>query len=187
MANFTKQAIKASFLKLLEQRPLNRISVRDIVEDCGVNRNTFYYHFQDIPALLEEMITEDAERIIEQYPRLDSIEECLSVAIGFSLEHKKAVLHIYDSLSRDVYNRNLLKICDHVISTYINNLPGSNEIDENDKKVIAGLYRCECFGIITEWLMHGMAEDILDAFHRVCELRKGIIEEMLSRAKPINN
>lgn len=187
MANFTKQAIKASVLKLLEQRPLSRISVRDIVEDCGVNRNTFYYHFQDIPALIEEIITEEAERIISQYPRPDSIEECLSVAVEFSLKHKKAVLHIYDSLSRDVYNRNLLKICDHVISTYIDNLPDGRKIDGDDKNVIEWLYRCECFGIITEWLMHGMAEDIADAFRRVCELRRGFIEEMLNRAKQTNN
>lgn len=185
MANFTERAIKASFLKLLEQRPLNRISVRDIVEDCGVNRNTFYYHFQDIPALAEEIITEEAERIIEQYPRLDSIEECLSVAIEFSLKHKKAVLHIYDSLSRDVYNRNLLKICDHVVNKYIDTLLDGKQIDTEDKKLISGLYRCEFFGIITEWLMHGMAEDIIVAFRRVCELRKGVIEEMLGRAKKI--
>lgn len=185
MANFTKQAIKASLIKLLEQRPLNRISVRDIVEDCGVNRNTFYYHFQDIPALLEEIITDDAERIIKQYPSLDSIEECLAAAIEFSLEHKKAVLHIYDSLSRDVYNRYMLKICGHLINTYIDNLLDGRKIDETDKKFIAGLYRCECFGIITEWLMHGMSEDIIGAFHRICELRKGIIEEMLNRANPL--
>ena len=44
MANFTKQAIKASFMKLLSQKPLSKISVRDIVEDCGINRNSFYYH-----------------------------------------------------------------------------------------------------------------------------------------------
>lgn len=183
MPNLTKQAIKTSLLKLLEQRPLNRISVRDIVEDCGVNRNTFYYHFQDIPALLEEIITEEAERIIRQYPRLDSIEECLSAAVGFCLENKKAALHIYDSLSRDVYNKNLLKICDHVTSTYINNLLDGREIDETDKSVIVGLYRCECFGIITEWLMNGMTGDLLPSFHRICELRRGTVEEMLNRAK----
>ena len=47
MANFTKQAIKAAFLELLDEKPLNKISVRDIVERCGINRNSFYYHFQD--------------------------------------------------------------------------------------------------------------------------------------------
>ena len=45
MSNFTKNAIKASFVKLLNEQPLNKISVRSIVEDCGINRNSFYYHF----------------------------------------------------------------------------------------------------------------------------------------------
>ena len=49
MPNFTKQAIKDSFLRLLNQQPLSKISVRSIVEDCGINRNSFYYHYQDIP------------------------------------------------------------------------------------------------------------------------------------------
>ena len=56
MPNFTRRAIKESFLKLLNQRPLNQITVKDIVEDCGINRNSFYYHFEDLPALLEEQL-----------------------------------------------------------------------------------------------------------------------------------
>lgn len=46
MPNFTKKEIKRSFIKLLNEQPLNQISVRDIVEDCGINRNSFYYHFR---------------------------------------------------------------------------------------------------------------------------------------------
>ena len=64
MANFTKRAIKSSFMKLLNEQPLSKISVRDIVEDCGINRNSFYYHFQDIPSLIEEIIKEEADKII---------------------------------------------------------------------------------------------------------------------------
>lgn len=41
MANFTKQAIETAFLQLLNEKPLNKISVRDIVEKCGINRNSF--------------------------------------------------------------------------------------------------------------------------------------------------
>ena len=55
MPNFTRKAIKESFLKLLSQRPLSQITVKDIVEDCGINRNSFYYHFADLPALVEEI------------------------------------------------------------------------------------------------------------------------------------
>lgn len=46
MSAYTKQAIKNSFLKLLNERPLSQVTVKAIVEDCGINRNTFYYHFE---------------------------------------------------------------------------------------------------------------------------------------------
>ena len=64
MANFTRRAIKETFTALLEERPLNDITVKDIVERCGINRNSFYYHFQDIPSLLDEIITEETEKLI---------------------------------------------------------------------------------------------------------------------------
>ena len=57
MPPFAKREIKNSFIKLLTERPISQITVKDIVEDCGVNRNSFYYHFQDIPSLLEEILT----------------------------------------------------------------------------------------------------------------------------------
>ncbi len=60
MANFTKKAIRESFLKLLTQRPLSQITVKDIVADCGINRNTFYYYFEDISNLIENIVEEDA-------------------------------------------------------------------------------------------------------------------------------
>ena len=48
----TKALIADAFAQLLEEKPYRRITVRDIVERCGVNRNTFYRHYQDIPSLL---------------------------------------------------------------------------------------------------------------------------------------
>ena len=51
MPPFAKREIKNSFIKLLTERPISQITVKDIVEDCGVNRNSFYYHFQ--PSLVQ--------------------------------------------------------------------------------------------------------------------------------------
>ena len=48
MSQTTKRALEASLKKLLLQKPLNKITINDITEDCGVNRMTFYYHFKDI-------------------------------------------------------------------------------------------------------------------------------------------
>ena len=71
MPNFTRRAIKESFLKLLNQRPLNQITVKDIVEDCGINRNSFYYHFSDLPALVEEIMAEQVSAMVENHPTVE--------------------------------------------------------------------------------------------------------------------
>ena len=72
MPNFTKKAIKETFIELLDERPLNKITVKDIVEACGINRNSFYYHYQDLPALLEEVIAERVQALMSDHPTIDS-------------------------------------------------------------------------------------------------------------------
>ena len=53
MSGFTKEIIARTFTELLDEKPMSKITVKDIVEHCGVNRNTFYYHFRDIPDVVE--------------------------------------------------------------------------------------------------------------------------------------
>ena len=65
MSQITKRALASALKELLEHKPLNKITIADITEQCGVNRQTFYYHFQDIYALLEWIYTTDAQRLLE--------------------------------------------------------------------------------------------------------------------------
>jgi AcrR family transcriptional regulator len=74
MPTFTKAAIKATFISLLNKKPLNKITVKEIVEECGINRNSFYYHFDDIPSLLEEILVEEADRFVV-FGKLDDCPE----------------------------------------------------------------------------------------------------------------
>ena len=103
MSNLTEQAIKASFLKLLTERPLSRISVKDITDDCGINRNSFYYHFHDIPQLMEKIVLDQTNSLIEAYPDISSLGECVDVAFHFIVENKRSINHIYYSLNREVF------------------------------------------------------------------------------------
>ena len=80
---------------MLEERPLSNITVKDIVEKCGINRNSFYYHYQDIPALIEEIVKEEAEQILEKYPSVSTIVECFDALIEFASHRKRAIMHIY--------------------------------------------------------------------------------------------
>ena len=104
MPGFTKQAIRNSFIRLLNERPVSQITVKDIVEDCGINRNSFYYHYQDLPSMAEEIILEEAEAMVRQHPSVDSIEECIDLAVSFALENRRAAIHLY-SANRDLLNK----------------------------------------------------------------------------------
>ncbi len=105
MSAAAREAIKASFLKLLEERPLREITVKDIVRDCGVNRNSFYYHFKGIPEMLVEIVMEYSARIIAEQGPTPTLAGCLEAAAGFALEHRQAMLHINQSAHRELFEQ----------------------------------------------------------------------------------
>ena len=97
--NRTKDAIIEAFWQLLEEKAYNKITVKDIVNRCQINRNTFYYHFHDIPELLEETVKSVTDQIIRTYAPYGSPNDCLEPIVEQLLIHKQAVFHIYRSFS----------------------------------------------------------------------------------------
>lgn len=178
MSNLTEKAIKASALKLLNEKPMNQITVKDIVEDCGINRNSFYYHFRDLPSLIEEMILEQAEELIAQYPSINSLEECLDAAISFAVNNRRAAMHIYNSVSRDIYEQYLWRVCEHTVTAYVDSVIPAGAIDAFDREVIINFYKCACFGQILDWQRGGMKSNIKKQFLRILEIKKDVIGEI---------
>ena len=185
MASFTRKAIMDSCVRLLEERPLDKISVKDIVEDCGINRNTFYYHFSDLPSLVEAIIREDAEQAILSRMQVGSLLECLQGAMDFTLRRRRAALHIYQSGNREAFERYLFKICQHVVSRYVDQLCGDLPVREEDRRIIIDAYKCECFGQVINWLDSGLKEDLQKDVVRLCQLREGMAREMLRRSMDV--
>ena len=183
MAGFAKKAIRDSFIKLLNERPLSQITVRDIVDACGVNRNTFYYYFQDIPQLVETIINEDADRVIQEHPSIESVEDCLNAAIRFALENRKAVLHIYHSINRDIYEQYQWRVCEHAVTTYVDGILAGRTVAEPDRNLMIDYLKCMCVGFVVGWLETGMQEGIQSRFHRICELKRGDLDAMITRCE----
>ena len=178
----TREALKSALLRLLEERPLREITVKDLVQSCGVNRNTFYYHFKDIPALLEELVADQADRIIAAQGPALSLADCLETAARFALERRQAVLHINQSAHRDLFELCLMDVCRRVVEDYAAATAGGVPIPAEDRAVIIRFYQCECFGQIMAWLNDGMRYDLGKQFRRLCYLGEGMTERMLKRA-----
>lgn len=187
MANFTEQAIKNTFIDLLNENPLNQITVKDIVVKCGINRNSFYYHFQDIPNLLETIVKDETDRIIQAYPSVETLETAFEAALTFALKNKRAVLNIFNSANRNLFEKNLWSVCDYVIKSYADNFIAKSPIadkplNDSDAEVICRYYVCQLFGTVTYWLENKMPGDIIADTKRTCELQKGVLEYMISNS-----
>lgn len=178
MANFTQKAIKDTFISLLEEHPLSDITVKNIVETCGINRNSFYYHYQDIPTLIEEIVKEQAEAIIRKYPSVSSIVECFDALIEFASERKRAIMHIYRSVSREVFERNLMEVSEYFVRSFIDTALANEKISAQDKQTIINYYKCVGFGLIIDWLNNGMTEAYAQSVRRIFLLKKDLALEI---------
>ena len=181
MPNFTKIAIQQSFLRLLSQRPITKITVKDIVEDCGINRNSFYYHFQDLPQLLETVIIENADEIISRIPESFSLEEGLTTVLERLGENKRAIRNIWASPDRAFYEQNLMRVCNYVVSRYIacRSVDLLRTLPEEELALLVDFCQCELFGQVTNWLNQNMAYDIVAHVQALCRLFEGSITQAL--------
>ena len=185
MPPFAKREIKNSFIKLLTERPISQITVKDIVEDCGVNRNSFYYHFQDIPSLLEEIIVEMTAKVIENLPEESTFEEKVTAALEEINLNKRMIYHIYGSSNREFYEKQLMKICDYVTRTYIRSRDYSEKVASKDLEFVISYLKCELFGQLIDWLNHDMSYDIVEHSRILCRLFAGSMRMVCQKYKLI--
>lgn len=100
MAQETKNAIRRAFIRLLNERPIDKISIKDIAETGAVNRNTFYYYYADIYALVEDIFEMEAADFLTKMRRYESWQEAFLDATDFAMQNKRAVFHLYNSANQ---------------------------------------------------------------------------------------
>lgn len=179
MSKLTEKAIQNSFLKLLDRKSIDRITVKDITDDCGISRNTFYYHYADIPTLVEAVLTDVAEDLIRTYPAIESLEECLNVGAQFVLRNRKAAIHLYNSSHRYIYERCLMKVCREVIASYFAVAVPEDVLSGEDREIMIDYYKCFSFGVIIDWCDNGMKDDYVSAFRKLLDIRRKLISTEL--------
>ena len=92
------------------------------------------------------------------------------------MENKRAVYHIYNSLSRETFERHLMDACQYIVTTYLEAECAERPIRREDLQMLIQFHKCECFGSVIDWLNNDMKEDIAEYFRRVCSLQKSWIE-----------
>ena len=136
--------------------------------------------------MVEEIILEEAENIIRSHPSIESVEECLDVVVSFAMENRRAALHLYNSSNRDLFERYLWRVCEHVVDTYFQTAFAEDSLKEEDRRILVCSYKWQCFGAVMDWLSGGTKQDIQMDFHRICELKQGMLEEVIRKNSGTN-
>lgn len=183
MADFTRKAICQTFMDLLDEKALKKITVKDIVDNCHINRNTFYYYFKDIPDLIETILEEDSEHVLEDNPNLNNVEDCINTVIEHTLKKRNAFLHIYKSANRAFFEQYHWRVCEYVVNSYLEKRLQGIQISEFDKNVLTTYTKDLIFGTVMDWLENDLKEDIHPYVHRICELKQGDFDLFVEKCK----
>lgn len=166
MPSFTKKAIIESFLQIAGRKPLEKITVRDIVDDCGINRNTFYYYFQDIYAVLEELCASGIDHIPRGLPLPETMSAAFDVLAGFTLQHPKVMRQIAISVGIEGSERYFGQGLDAVFTECLANTAPGGVYPSGLPKFIRHAF----LGVFMTWLRSENQKDCTEVSRALAEI-----------------
>jgi len=182
MSQFTKEAIIQTFIEMLNDRPFEKITVTDLIEKCGISRNTFYYYFQDIYDLLGQMFISEEKRLLESEDRgAETLKDSFLNATQFLRENKKAVYHIYHSVDHVRLEQFISKIIQNRVKEYIDAEAEGISCEESDKNALSYFYSSALLGICLNWLNNDMKDDAVAYIDKMNSMLDGAVKETLIR------
>ena len=96
-----KAVIAETFVELMKHKNIDRITVRDVVEACGVSRQTFYYHFRDITEVIEYLVQQALRDMLRESLKANTLREALSVFIAAAVSSERLLRKMMHSQRRE--------------------------------------------------------------------------------------
>ncbi len=185
MSILTEKALAASLKKLLEKKTLNKITVKDITDDCGVNRQTFYYHFHDVYDLVEWIFTQDAMQYTQELGTKEW-REVISTIMEDLQEEKSFIMNAYYSLNRRQLEEFLKKLTEPAMRDVIRGFAEGHEIQQVDLDFIVEFQTLGLVAFITEWIAGGMRDEYRDRLNKLFRMLSGTMDVVIANMEEHN-
>ncbi len=157
----TKRTLAASLKKFMNIKPLSKITITEIISDCGVNRKTFYYHFEDIYALLKWILEEEAIEVVKQFDLLVDYEEAIIFVMNYVDANKHILNCAYDTMGREEMKRFFYNDFINIIYSFVNSLENNIgiRVTKDYKDFICDLYTEALAGLLINWFREKKEHD----------------------------
>lgn len=156
---YTKMVLKESFIKLLEQKDISQITIKEICADADINRATFYAHYSDQYDLLRKIEKELLDNINAHISDLDrnnnNVKVVLTVEKIFEyLKENAKLCKLLLSERGDLsFQKQIMMLVYHNI---ISELTDNNKITKEDAEYVYAFTITGCVGIVQKWLDEDM-------------------------------
>lgn len=165
----TKLLLSESLRELMKKKPFDKIKVLEIVENCNVNRQTFYYHFQDVYELVEWMYNRETELIYEKNKNSDWHELAHNL-LSFIDENNDELISIIDSKASLFFNRFITSNIKRIISDSIEK-SSSIRINNHQLRFISDFYTYAFCGVVNDWIRdNNSAKMSIDEFVKYLDI-----------------
>ena len=178
----TKMAISYAFKELLLEKPYNKITVSDINNRCNINRQTFYYHFLDIPNMIEWICAEDVSKVIKNNITYENWQEAFLAIFELLQKDRLFIMNLYHNISLEVLYRFLHQATYELLMKVINEKSANIKVNQEERDFIANFYKYGFVGIVLDWIASDMKEDPKIIIKRLDSLIKGSFEQALTNA-----
>ena len=181
MSELTKRALEQSLKNLLLQKPLNKITISDIADDCGINRMTFYYHFKDIYDLVEWSCQEDAAKALAGKKTYETWQQGFEQIFEAVLANKPFIMNVYHSVSREQVENYLYQLTYDLLEGVVEEQAAGMSVRPEDKAFIARVYAYSFVGVLLDWVRDGMKVEPETIVDRLALVLQGDIAAALGR------
>lgn len=149
----TKKALGESLKKLMRIKPFSKITISEIINDCGVNRKTFYYHFEDIYALLKWIFEQEAIEVVAHFDLAVDYGEAITFVMDYVEKNDYMISCAYDSMGRDEMKNFFYTDFIGIMSKCIDSFDRTyaHKFEEEYKHFLACFYTEAFSGMLIEW------------------------------------
>ena len=175
----SKEQLQASFRHLIFAKSLDKITVRDVVEDCGLTRNTFYYHYEDIYDLFDDYLDIQTRSAWLSVSPNSPWDEMLLTVICSIFDRPQTGRHIMHSKKSDTMRLYLNRLLTSMIDRYVDRNMVGLQVSAEDRRMICDGVTHGIYGLLEQWLTGPDAPDMHNKLGRALRSFEGGIRSAL--------
>ena len=172
MAYRTKQALAEALKQMLNTRTLDKITVKDITDRAGLNRQTFYYHFEDVYDLIRWIFEEGIREHLSLEGGGQDLRKEMSEVFRLIQEKRNLVLNAYRSISRDYLEQYMLFLLERILRPRLEADPASAGLTAEEREFVLNFYNYAIVGLLENWIREGMKGEggmLIERIHRLMD------------------